>query len=100
MGELKPAYKETKEFIALGFFVAAVAKARLADGIDPNDLVPFLESLTSPECISALKLALEGANLIPGEATGADIYQSLELLGFVVSEIKKLSAPVVVPVLV
>lgn len=98
MGETKPAFKETKELLALGFFVASVAKARVADGLDPSDLVPFLESLTSPECIAALKLALEGAKDIPGEAQGADIYQSLELLGFVVSEVKKLSAPVVVPV--
>ena len=96
MGELKPAFKETKELLALGFFIAGVAKSRAADGFDPSDLVPFLESLTSPECIAALKLALTDAKNIPGEAQSADIYQSLELLGFVVAEVKKLSAPVLV----
>lgn len=82
--------KELKEAIAFGFAVAAIVKGRLADGYQTEDILGIVEDLTSESNLESLKIALDGASLIPAEAGDVDLFEVLDLARFTIEQIKTL----------
>ena len=82
--------KETKEVVVLAFALAKLLKGHLADGFQPADVLKIVESALTPEFVAGVKVAVEGLNEVPAEASDVDLFEALELARFVLAEIKKL----------